>query len=219
MKWQAMVALVAGLAAAQAADAQSVGRAGTWETNVGIVFQNSASVDFKGGSTADLDSGMGFVVGAGYNLTDNIQFSGSFLFNTIDYKAAIVGDQVGKVFYAKGSLDNFGFMVDGTYNFVSGPFTPFVSAGIGYSWVDTNLATEPPQYGCWWDPWYGYVCANFQDTKTIDGFAYEAAVGARYDFNPALALLGSYRMMWIDLGEAQGTPDFDGFTLNLAWKF
>jgi opacity protein-like surface antigen len=219
MKWHVIVALVAGLAVAQAADAQSAGRAGTWETDVGAVFQNSANVDFEGGTTADLDSGVGFQLGIGYHLTDNLLVSGNFNFNSIDYKAKIAGDQVGEVFQAKGSLDNFGFMLDGTWNFLDGPFSPFVSAGIGYSWVDTNLATEPPQVGCWWDPWYGYVCANFQDTKTIDGFAYEAAVGARYDFNSSFALLGSYRMMWIDLGNAKGTPDFDGFTLSLGWKF
>jgi opacity protein-like surface antigen len=219
MKWYLTVTLAAGLALAQTAGAQSADRAGRWETNIGIVFQNSASVDFKGGTTADMQSGTGFQAGLGYNLSDHLLLSGSVTFNNIDYKAKIAGDQVGEFFQAKGSLDDFALMFDGTWNFLDGPFTPFLTAGIGYNWVDTNLATEPPQVGCWWDPWYGYICANFQDTKTIDGFAYEAAVGARYDFNESFAVLGSYRMMWIDLGDAQGTPDFDGFNLNVTWKF
>ena len=219
MKPYLAAALAVGLLVTQAAGAQSADRAGRWESNVGIVFQNSASVDFKGGTTADMDSGTGLQLGLGYHLSENLLLSGNFTFNSIDYKADIVGDTLGEVFHAKGSLDDFGLMFDATYNFMDGPFSPFVTAGIGYNWVDTNLATEPPQTGCWWDPWWGYVCANFQDTKTIDGFAYEAAVGARYDFNDSIALIGNYRMQWIDLGNAKGTPDFDGFTLSLGWKF
>ena len=34
-----------------------------------------------------------------------------------------------------------------------------------------------------------------------------------------LAVKGSYRMTWIDFDQAEGTPDFDGFTLSVAWKF
>ena len=73
--------------------------------------------------------------------------------------------------------------------------------------------------GCWWHPWWGYVCTSFQDTRTFDGLAYELGLGVRYDFNDVLAADGSYRMKWVDYSNATDTPSFDGFQLNLIWKF
>jgi opacity protein-like surface antigen len=134
-----------------------------------------------------------------------------------------VGDRVRITGFVNAGNNVTGYITtltaDVTYNFLPGRFSPFVTGGIGWSWVDTNIATEPPQTGCWWDPWWGYVCTSFQDTKTIDGFSYQVGVGARYDFSDALAVKGSYKMTWIDFDKADGTPDFDGFTLSVAWKF
>ena len=119
----------------------------------------------------------------------------------------------------RGDLEFLTLMGNATYNFLPGQFSPFVTGALGWSWVDTNIATEPPQVGCWWDPWWGYVCSSFQDTRSIDGFSYQVGVGARYDFSDTLAVKGSYRMTWIDFDNAEGTPDFDGFTLSVGWKF
>jgi opacity protein-like surface antigen len=85
--------------------------------------------------------------------------------------------------------------------------------------VDTNIATEPPQTGCWWDPWWGYVCTTFQDTKTIDGFTYEVGLGARYDFNESFSLSGSYRKTWHDWDHADGAVDIDTAILSFGYKF
>ena len=42
-------------------------------------------------------------------------------------------------------------------------FTPYVTGGIGYAFIDTNIPDSPPQTACWWDPWWGYVCDTFQE--------------------------------------------------------
>jgi opacity protein-like surface antigen len=110
-------------------------------------------------------------------------------------------------------------MVDVAYNFMTGPFTPFVAGSVGWSWVDTNIATEPPSVGCWWHPWYGYICTSWQDTRTLDGLAYELGVGMRYDFGERFAADGSYKMRWVDFENATNSPSFDGLQLNLIWKF
>ena len=44
-------------------------------------------------------------------------------------------------------------------------------------------------------------------------------MGARYDFSDSIAVHATYRMMWVDLDNASGTPDIDGFRLGLGWKF
>jgi opacity protein-like surface antigen len=207
------------LALAPAAFAQSADRAGTWETRLDIVYQNSSDWDFNGGTTADIDSDTSFLIGVGYHLSDNLELGGNLTFGQTDYSADIVGDEIGEIFGVTGEYEYTSLLFDATWNFLPGAFSPFVSASAGWSWVDTNIATGPPQTGCWWDPWWGYVCSTFQNTKSLDGFAYGFDVGARYDFSDSIAAHFSYRMMWVDLENADGTPDVDGFRLGIGWKF
>ena len=223
-KWRFAFAFLGALAFVPAASAQSADRAGSWETRLGIVFQNSADWDFEGGTTADIDSDTSFLIGASYHLNENLELGGNLSFGQTDYEADIVGDinndeVPDSLFPVRGEYESTALMFDATWNFLPGQFTPFVTAGLGWSWIDTNIATEPPQTGCWWDPWWGYICTTFQDTKTLDGFTYGVGVGARYDFSDSLALSASYRMGWVDLDKADGTPDMDSFLLNLGWKF
>lgn len=216
MKWIALTAaLVLALPVAQAQELE----AGTWETSLGITFLNSSDADFEGGTKAEFESDNAFRLAFDYSLTDALQVGASFGMGTRDYEADIVGQTPDLDWTAKGDLDFSTFMVNGTYNLMSGPFRPFVTASLGWSWVDTNIATEPPQTGCWWDPWWGYICTSWQDTKTLDGLTYGLGVGARYDFTDQVAVHGSYRIDWIDFDSADGTPSFDGFELSVGWKF
>ncbi len=194
-------------------------RDGRWEARVGAFAGNSVDVDFDGGTQAEIDSSVGFLLGVGYHYNDHLKFGSTFAFDQRDYEAEVAGDTAGESFTARGSLDTMSVMFDAAYNFLTGPFTPFVVGSIGWSWVDTNIATEPPSIGCWWHPWYGYVCTSWQDTRTLDGFAYELGVGMRYDFNETLAADGSYKARWVDFEHAASTPSFDGVQLNLIWKF
>jgi opacity protein-like surface antigen len=217
--WWRGTTLLATLLLAPAAFAQSADRAGTWETRLDIVYNNSSDWDFAGGTTAEIDSDTSFLIGFGYHLNDNLELGGNFTFGQTDYTADIVGDEPGEIFGVRGEYESTSLLFDATWNFLPGAFSPFVSASAGWAWVDTNIATGPPQTGCWWDPWWGYVCSTFQDTKSLDGFSYGFDVGARYDFSDTIAVHASYRMMWVDLDNASGTPDIDGFRLGLGWKF
>ena len=217
--WWRGTTLLATLLLAPAAFAQSADRAGTWETRLDIVYNNSSDWDFAGGTTAEIDSDTSFLIGFGYHLNDNLELGGNFTFGQTDYTADIVGDEPGEIFGVRGEYESTSLLFDATWNFLPGAFSPFVSASAGWAWVDTNIATGPPQTGCWWDPWWGYVCSTFQDTKSLDGFSYGFDVGARYDFSDTLAAHASYRMMWVDLDNASGTPDIDGFRLGIGWKF
>lgn len=217
MKWTILVACIGAMAAIQPTAAQS--RAGTFETRLGILVQNSAEAEFNGGTQVEFDSDMGFKLGFAYHYTDNLEFGVNMGLGQTDYEAEIFGDEPGESFGVRGDLEYTTLTVDGTWNILSGPFSPFLTATVGWTWVDTNIASGPPETGCWWDPWYGYICATWQDTRTVDGFTYGLGVGARYDISDQFAVHGSYRIDWIDLDEAQGTPDFDGFQLSVGWKF
>jgi len=219
-----VLACVAGVALVASTPVSAAGREGAWETTFGFVFLNSSDADFQGGTKAKFDSDMTYLFGLDYHYTDNLAFGGRFGFGTIDYKASIAtdlnGDGISDGYTnVHGDLDSSTLMVNATWNIMSGPVTPYVTGGLGWSWVDTNLATAPPQTGCWWDPWWGYVCGTFRNTKKLDGFAYELGIGARWDITDTVAVHGAYRIDWIDFDKAKGTPDFDGFELSFGWKF
>lgn len=190
-----------------------------WETRLGVNYLTTASTDFDGGTTAEFDSSFGFMVGIGYDLSKHFEIGANFSYDKRDFDADIAGDAAGEVFPVSGELDAMGAMFDLTYNLMAGSFTPFLVAGAGWNWVDTNIPTAPPQVGCWWNPWYGYICSGFQETKNVDGFTYMLGAGLRYRMNESLSLSGGYRMMWVDFPKAAGTPSYDAFQLVLGWGF
>ena len=142
MKKTNWLVLAAGLALALPATADPLEQ-GDWEASVGVAFLNSSDADFKGGTSASFDSYSGFRAAFDYSLTDALQVGGSWSIGQRSYDATIVGDVLGEEssFRAKGDLDYSTLLVTGTYNFLDGPFRPFVTAGLGWSWVDTNIAT------------------------------------------------------------------------------
>jgi len=196
----------------------SMGR--PWEARAGVIIANSADVDFEGGTTASIDGGAGLLLGLGYNFTDRLRVGSTFTYDQKDYTATVVRDDASdETAQIEGSLDSMTLMVDAAYSFLLGDYVPYVTGGIGWSRVDTNVATEPPQVGCWWHPWWGYICDVWQDTLTLDGLAYELGIGLRYDFSDAFAADGSYTMRWVDFENATGTPSFDAFRLGVIWRF
>jgi opacity protein-like surface antigen len=197
----------------------SMGR--PWEARAGVLIANSADLDFEGGTTATLDGGAGLLLGFGYNFSDQLRVGSTFTFDQKDYTAQLIeDDETATVARTEeGSIDTMTIMVDAAYSFLLGEYTPYLAGGVGWSRVDTNIATEPPQGGCWWHPWWGYICDTWQDTKKVDGLAYELGIGLRYDFSDALAADGSYMLRWVDFEHTTGTPSFDSFRLGVIWRF
>jgi outer membrane protein assembly factor BamD len=193
--------------------------AGRWEALIGSTYANSATTDFKGGTKVTTDSGMGFNGGVQYHFTNQFSAGAQLSYDSKGYKAQLAGEQPGEVYSIKGNLKTTSLMVDSSWNFMTGRWSPFVTAAVGWSSVNTDVNTGPPDVGCWWSPWYGYICTAWQKTKTESGFSYEAGLGLRYDINDTLAWNGSYRIKWVGFDNATGTPRYDGFQLNLGWKF
>ena len=216
--WRGLVSLGI-LAMAPVAFAQSADRAGTWETRIDIVYINSSDWDFAGGTTAEIDSDTSFLLGFGYHLNDNLELGGNFTFGQTDYTADIAGDEPGEFFGVRGEYESTSLLFDATWNFLPGAFSPFVSASAGWAWVDTNIATGPPQTGCWWDPWWGYVCDTFQSTRNVEEFTYQAGVGVRWDLSPGYTMRLAYEKHWLDLGEAASTPSFDQFKAGVVFRY
>ena len=209
----AMLALLFG---ATTASAQS--REGRWEFTLGTNYQLGSTQDFDGGSTLETDDDFGFVMTTGYNITESLATSFGLNWQSVGYDATVIQDGGGELGIS-GGYDAWVLSANLIFNLMEGPLTPFVGAGIGYTWIDTNIPNGLPQTGCWWDPWYGYICSTYYPTKSIDAFAYQAMLGLRYSFNPSTFLRLTYTSQWLQLDKADGSPRFDVAGLEIGWMF
>jgi opacity protein-like surface antigen len=205
------------LAGATTANAQS--REGRWEYTLGTPIQLGGTFDFEGGSTVKTGDDWGFGMTFGYNTSERVTWSFGLKWAGVNYDANVVKDD-GGVTGISGTYDLWGLSANLLFNLgQGGPLTPFVGAGVGWAWIDTNVPNGLPSTGCWWDPWYGYICYTDYPTKATDAFTYQGIVGLRYAFNPRTFLRLSYVSQWTQLDKATTTPRFDVIGLEIGWLF
>ena len=93
-------------------------------------------------------------------------------------------------------------------------FTPFVTAGLGWTYIDTNIPSGPPETWCWY--WYG--CSTFVPTETSTEFSYNAGLGLRLDVGK-----GVFRFLvnsqWVDYGGSYGGDSVIQYRLDIGTKF
>jgi|PlaIllAssembly_1097288.scaffolds.fasta_scaffold40669_1 opacity protein-like surface antigen len=193
------------------------GRGGTWEFYLPLVYADDARISGQGGASVDINGDFGFGFGFGYNINDNFQLNGLFTWNSRSYDATVVTD-IGTTQRYSNYMDTSSMALNAVYYFLNGDITPFVSGGVGITYVDTNVQTGPATGSCWYDPWWGYVCSSYVPTKTENDVNYSAGVGVRYDLNRQFGLQGSYNKTWIDFGKASSTPDFDTWRLDFIFR-
>jgi outer membrane assembly lipoprotein YfiO len=198
------------------------GRKGRYEVTLQPRYAVSKDIDGAGGSKLALDPAPGIGLGFGYNFTDKFALHLDGSWGTSDYQATIAttdadGNPTGST-TASGTLDTATVALNLSYYVLDGPLTPFLLGGIGWTFVDSNIPSGPPQGVCWYDPWYGYVCTSYQNTYTKSYFSYNLGVGARWDVMSGFFLRGSVVWQWVDLGQA-GTTEFMGGRLDLGYMF
>ncbi|MDH5226648.1 MAG: porin family protein, partial [Gammaproteobacteria bacterium] len=196
------------------------GRANTWDFQLGGIYQLSESVKGKGGSSLDMDSELGITFGLGYNLSDRLALGAEFNYLRPDYTAIIAdADDPSVKQRVDHTLTQFDFRFKGTYNFLDGPFTPFVEAGFGWSQLDSNVAKGPPVTGCWWHPYWGYVCSNYYRTFSGTDFEYGGSLGMRYEFRGGSFIRADYSLYKLDVGGKTSSAQLDAFKLQYGWSF
>jgi len=216
-KYGSIVLTLVLLAGAGAADAGD--REGRWEFNLGTFYQLGTGVDAEGGSTLDTDDDFGLSLGGAYNISDNLATTFAFQWAGIGYNAIGI-DEDGSEFGLSGTYDSYALSGNLVYHFGDGQLVPYVGAGIGWTWIDTNIPSGPPSTGCWWDPWWGYVCYTSYPTETTDAFSYQALLGLRYEFDNDMTYMRfGYTSQWLDFSNTTGTPRFDVIVLDIGWMF
>ena len=201
-------------------DAQTK-RARTWEWSVAGIYQESKDMAGENGSSLRIDGAGGLGFNISYNLTNKFAIGVDLDWLRPDYRAELINDEVFPIETAviDHEFSQFNGRIKGVFNFSEGPLTPYVEGGFGWSYFDSNVADGPPQTGCWWHPYWGYICDNFYSTFTETSFSYGAGVGLRYQMRGGTFLKGSYNVWDLDsLGKASDST-ISSFKVEFGWSF
>jgi len=196
-------------------------RARTWEWSVAALYQESKDMSGDNGSSLRIDGAGGLGFNISYNLTNKFAVGVDLDWLRPDYRAELVNDDVFPIETAviDHEFSQFNGRIKGVFNFSEGPLTPYVEGGFGWSYFDSNVADGPPITGCWWHPYWGYICQNYYSTFTETSFSYGAAVGLRYQMRGGTFLKGSYNVWDLDsLGQASDST-ISSFKVEFGWSF
>ena len=183
-------------------------RDGRWEGSVILAYQTGLDPVYGGGAALEVDSTAGWGFSAAWNWTDKWNLSYRFISTSPKYTARVVPEEsniLPQLIETKMSKVSHQFNV--TYNFSRKAFTPFVVAGVGWTKLDSNVPAAPPQVGCWWDPWWGYICVSDWKTYSTSEFTYNLGAGLRWDINNAVYTKASYIREFLAVDN--GSIDFD----------
>jgi len=204
-------------------------RAGSYELTIAAVNQTSNSVGGKASesvagvpnsSSLSLDSNWGFSFNFTYNFTAHVALGADFDYLEPRYSLVLVPDDpLGNTVNIKHRASQFNGRIKGTYLFSENALTPFVDVGLGWTHFDSNVVKGDPITGCWWHPWWGYICENFYDTFSSTEFTYGTGVGLRYETKNGGAIKASYNYWWLDSGGQSEAFSLDSLRLEYAWRF
>jgi opacity protein-like surface antigen len=206
------------LAAVEASD-----RTDSWEFVLPIRYFGGETLDFDHGTKVDINDDLGWGFGFGYNFNEHMNLNFEFSWLDANYRVDFA-DADPPPFdtdsaSATGDLEVSSSTFNFTYNFMPKTVTPYVSAALGWNWFDTNIPTGPPSTGCWWDPWYGYICTSYQDTASDSGFVYGFGAGVRLEVKDSFYLRFGLNDNWLDLGSYSSSSDILTYRLDMGWKF
>lgn len=196
-----------------AADAD---RAGTWELYLGPQYIDGQTVKFDHGSEADINDMASLMYGFGYNFDNHMSLGMLFNSSSSNYTGTAI-DSNGDPKTYSATMYSSSMNAAFTYNLLEGDFTPYVLGNIGLTYIDSGIPNGLST-GCYWLPWYGYVCGNYITSYTSTRFNYGAQLGVRYDMSEALFFRAGLGLNVIDLSGIPN-PDFTIYNFAVGFKF
>ncbi len=192
-----------------------------WDFSIGAIYQESETSAGLNGSFLDMNSDWGLGLSFNYAWTPNFSLGADIDWLSPDYQTLIISeDDPSDSLFIDHSADQFNGRIKGTFSFTEGPWVPYLQAGIGWTWFDSNVADGPPQTGCWWHPWWGYICQNFFRTYSSTEFSYGGALGLKYSLPGNRSFLNlSYDYWILDTGGDRADPSLSNWRLTYGWRF
>lgn len=179
-------------------------RAGHWDASFMLNYvegdsQGTENDPYNQGYSK-VDNNMGWGLGFHYNFNAHWNLGFDMAFNNPDYKAQVstVSPVTGELEYSyvDHTANRFDGQINGQYNLLSGSFTPYVQAGLGWTYMDSNIVSSLSTY-CGGYYYYPY-CRTYANTYDDTSFSYNLGVGLRWDVSDAIFLKVAYIQQWVD---------------------
>jgi opacity protein-like surface antigen len=220
---RSLVVLALGVAFCSTCWGQSFNSGTGYSFGFEAIYQDSTDISGRAGSTASIDDDLGFALTFGYRFNPNLELEFGLDWASVDYNASVQCADPPCLFDSidvRGEYEYFTPRVNLNYYInPGGQLVPYIRAGIGYAFIDTNIPTGQVEVGCWWDPFYGQICTGYQDTASLDDFAYQLGIGVLWKFSRGYGLRLGYEKQWIDFGQTSSTPDFDQIRLGIVFMY
>jgi len=193
---------------------------GQLEWTLGLNYAFETSANSFNGSTIDFDGRVGFGFGVDYFLNDKLAIGFDMSWVRPDYTATLIPDDgSNQPEQIRHTANIWTGQLNGTFVFTDKVVSPFVEAGLGWTNFDSNVADSPPMTGCWWDPWWGYVCSSWWSTYSSSNFSYGAGLGLRWNISFDISMKATYRWLEVDSGSGTERPQQESAMLEVVWHF
>ncbi len=191
----------------QGLDGHGRSRANQWEFSVDTIYTGSKDISGEGGSSLSFEDNLGWGFGLSYNINASFNVGMQFDWSSTSYTALMVEEDSGDLRRYSNKMDLSTTSITGKWNILKGPFTPYVSGAVGWTLVDTNVFAGYDG-GCYWDPWWGYVCGPFPTSYGSNVASYGLGLGARMQLTPKFSISLGYDYKWLDIDAVDGTSMF-----------
>ncbi len=184
---------------------------------VGYDYREGEKTEFKNDSSIETGSESDFSIGFGHNF--NKHWSGEIYISLpkSDYTANLRTEN--EEFVTRGGeFDFFDMRLNALRYFGSGRVRPYVTGGIGYLYIDSNIVSGVEDV-CWYDPWFGYYCGYETRTYGDDEMTLNAGLGVQVDFDKHLFSRLSYTAQWVDFDNSQDNDYYKFLRLDLGVTF
>jgi opacity protein-like surface antigen len=194
-------------------------RARDWDAGFHIADYSSLSLTGFRGASMEVESSLGYGLSGAYNISNHVAVGADLSWRSPDYRATFVPDQPGPTQVLNATMDVARIYFKGIYYFLESNLTPFVEIGYGWTQIDSNILDRPPITGCWWDPWWGYICQTSFSTYTETKSTYGVAIGVRWDTRSNIALRGGIGSINVDRAKGVDNSNVETLQLEVLWRF
>lgn len=188
-------------------------RTGYWDCGIQTRYTDSKDYTRNQGSRLSLEDDLGWGFNAGYNLNEMFNVGFFVAWRSVDYSAHVVLPAPAEAVDFSGWMDTANIEFNATVNVLKNRFTPYVTGGIGWAMVDTNIPAEH-DVDCWWDPWWGWVCLDSGSNIGQDAASYTVGAGLSWQLTDNFFVRAGYEKSWIDI---DGADNFDMIRFDMGF--
>jgi opacity protein-like surface antigen len=201
------------IAFSSSALASDVFREGRWEASIIVRNQSEDVLGDPNGSRAELSDDTGWGFSFGYNFSNHLNFAYEFGLNSPSYQAFFL-DENGNPDTLSNEADFFSNQFNLTYHILRGSFTPYVGAGMGWTYIDSNIGNG--EGVCYADYYWGWYC--YEDSYSENNFTYNLTAGLRLDINRDVFIDASYGLQDVDFSSETSNDEFEVIKFELGFK-